>query len=498
MKKASALVIAGILSISMFYSLISVNAALPDEWVQVNTNGFGNPSVTYVRALRVFEGYLYAGTSTNVPGGLGWSELWRSANGLSWEQTEAHSFDEANEGIESMASFNGHLYVGTHNTVSGCQIWRSTTGDTGTWQKVATDGFSGDHEVLSVYALLAYKGYLYAGTGGSVDHALTLWRTGDGLTWESITTDGFGDANNIRLTSVCIFGDYLYVGTSNEAQGGEVWRSATGEPGSWELSSHGGFGDRQNMWFYEAAVFQDMMYMAVARGPSSAGAIWRTIDGSSWEKVTADGFGDSANDEIRHLIVFDDSLWAGTRGNCEMWKSSDGVTWVESSSGGFGDTDNWYITATEVFENSLYAGTWNMNDGCEVWATPPPPLDAIVDITPDTLNLISKGKWITCYIELPEGFDLEDIDVSTISLNESINAIQNAPTTMGDYDDDGIPDLMVKFDRSEAEEMIRCSLASTEKFETTTLTIRGSLIDGTRFRGSDGIKIVLPKTKGST
>jgi len=35
-------------------------------------------------------------------------------------------------------------------------------------------------------------------------------------------------------------------------------------------------------------------------------------------------------------------------------------------------------------------------------------LSATVDLDPDTLNLESKGKWITCYIELPEGYGIGD------------------------------------------------------------------------------------------
>ncbi len=41
---------------------------------------------------------------------------------------------------------------------------------------------------------------------------------------------------------------------------------------------------------------------------------------------------------------------------------------------------------------------------------------ATIDIDPDTLNRGSKGKMITCYIELPESYDVKDIDASTILL----------------------------------------------------------------------------------
>ena len=34
----------------------------------------------------------------------------------------------------------------------------------------------------------------------------------------------------------------------------------------------------------------------------------------------------------------------------------------------------------------------------------------IIDIDPDTLKLDSTGKWITCYIELPDEYDVEDIN----------------------------------------------------------------------------------------
>ena len=47
-------------------------------------------------------------------------------------------------------------------------------------------------------------------------------------------------------------------------------------------------------------------------------------------------------------------------------------------------------------------------------------LQANINIHPNTLNLKSKGKWITCFIELPEGSDGNKIDISTIKLDDSI------------------------------------------------------------------------------
>jgi len=123
----------------------------------------------------------------------------------------------------------------------------------------------------------------------------------------------------------------------------------------------------------------------------------------------------------------------------------------------------------------------------------PPILHATVDINPNTLNLRSKGKWITVYIELPEGRDVNDIDVSTILLNDTIPAEMH-PTGIGDYDDDGIPDLMVKFYRAEVISYILASVDMTALFEerlmTVALTVTGHLNDDTPFQGSDTIKIL--------
>ena len=110
----------------------------------------------------------------------------------------------------------------------------------------------------------------------------------------------------------------------------------------------------------------------------------------------------------------------------------------------------------------------------------PPVVTAIIDINPYTLNLKSKGKWITAYIELPEGYNVSDIDVSTIMLNDAVPA-ELHPTEVGDYDTDGIPDLMVKFDRED--------LVAILSVGETTLTITGE-VNGTQFEGSDTIKVI--------
>jgi len=113
---------------------------------------------------------------------------------------------------------------------------------------------------------------------------------------------------------------------------------------------------------------------------------------------------------------------------------------------------------------------------------------ATIDIDPDTLNLKSNGKWITCYIELPEGYDVNDIAVASILLNGAV-AAEPKPVEIGDYDADGVANLMVKFDMSAVQDLL-------EPADEVELTVSGELGDGTSFEGSDTIKVIDKGAKG--
>jgi len=117
-----------------------------------------------------------------------------------------------------------------------------------------------------------------------------------------------------------------------------------------------------------------------------------------------------------------------------------------------------------------------------------------LDIDPDVLNLKSKGRWITCYIELPEGYNVSDIDRATILLNGTIPVDpfwvdKPLESVIGDYDSDGIPDLMVKFSRAA---LIEYLLGQNMEYENVALTAVGELYYGTSFEGSDMIMAKMP------
>jgi len=156
----------------------------------------------------------------------------------------------------------------------------------------------------------------------------------------------------------------------------------------------------------------------------------------------------------------------------------------ETGSDGIGDTP-YVIDAYNVDHYPLM----------KPWSPAPPAITAKVNIEPKTLNLRSRGRWITGYIELPEGYNVTDINVSSIMLNNTIPA-KPKPKAVEDYDNDSIPDLMVKFDRAEVISYILTNVnieeLIEERFMTITLTITGYLNDGTPFQGSTKTKIIMP------
>lgn len=114
-----------------------------------------------------------------------------------------------------------------------------------------------------------------------------------------------------------------------------------------------------------------------------------------------------------------------------------------------------------------------------------PKIPATIDFYPETLNKASQsGKnTITVYIELPIDYDINDVNINTVVLSTAngIVSAQLTPTEVGDYDNDGISDLMVKFDR-------RAVLAIVDVGDEVEVTVSGR-VAGKAFKGSDIVRV---------
>lgn len=153
-----------------------------------------------------------------------------------------------------------------------------------------------------------------------------------------------------------------------------------------------------------------------------------------------------------------------------------GISYAKKECEGAVSQDNYGVTAT----GTVTVFTLDVQGGCGKDAVDYS-LDSTVDIDPNTLNLSSKGSYITAYIELPNLYKVEDIDILNIRLNDTVSAL-TSPTVIEDYDNDGIRDLMLKFDRGEVQKIV--SIGRNE------LILSGNLVDGTKFAGKDTLNII--------
>ena len=151
------------------------------------------------------------------------------------------------------------------------------------------------------------------------------------------------------------------------------------------------------------------------------------------------------------------------------------VDWSALSDGDEGVTLEIDSDADGIFERTVIA---DENLTSEEFALQ---TETVIDFEPDVLNLASRAKVVTVYIELPEGFDVSQIAVSSLKLNDSVPALAK-PVQIGDYDIDGIPDLMVKFDCAQVAEVLEAG--------RQIVTLRGQLADGTLFAGIDTIRVI--------
>ncbi len=369
-----------------------------DNWAQINASGFGDPNVSWVNALCVFNGDLYGGTSsTSLDGG----EIWRYTGGLGWTNVMTGGFRSisttwgiSNSWVSYLTPFHGELYAGTQNLSTGAEIWRS--GDSIHWTPVMTGGF-GLRSNQEIMHLTVYSDTLYA-TAGNWESApfargAQIWRTSDGLNWTNVVTRGFGNPNSAAVIALQDIGGELYAGTWSDVSVGQLWRSPTGDFGTWTSVTSDGFAN-PNTRGIPCLAFYNGNYYAGTRNWTTGAEVYRSPDAVTWTRVVSNGFGAGLNAGwVDSLSVYGGKLYAAVRDydrGVKVYVTSDGVNWPQSNSNGWGDAANQHSSdgdnAALVYNGALSIGTFNPIDGAQIWQLNP--------AGPDQLSVTSSGPTV--------------------------------------------------------------------------------------------------------
>lgn len=128
--------------------------------------------------------------------------------------------------------------------------------------------------------------------------------------------------------------------------------------------------------------------------------------------------------------------------------------------------------------------------------------NANIDFYPGNINVKSKSLYVTAYIEIEDSnvqYTIDQINKDSICLIKADTTMIKingemlctvGPIEYGDYDEDGIPDLMMKFDRQALSNFL-----ITNGFQTgdVSLTLTGQFYDGSKFKGIKNITISIKK-----
>jgi len=213
--------------------------------------------------------------------------------------------------VQSMEVWNGSLYVGGNVDTfryDGVNVWTNITSLSGTYLKV----YNG-----SLYVASSKKVYRYDSTFNwtSIDGSFTRW----------------------SISSLGVYNNTLYAGTSI----GSIYRYNSDNDWTYIAS----IGTWKKV--YDFIVFNDALYAA------SIGKIYRRNTDSNWVDISnSGGFGITYS-----LEVYNDKFYAGSNnGKVHVYNSDN--NWSEVGNLGHDGINNVpYVESLVVYNNSLYAGT---------------------------------------------------------------------------------------------------------------------------------------------
>jgi len=514
-KKAASKIMLTLILMSLLTSTFNVplieselSESLEMEWNKTY-GGTGYDSANSV-VQTTDGGYALVGSTYSF--GAGEDDIWLvktdASGNMQWNKTYGGSSRDVGSSV-LQTSDNGFILAGSTMSFGAWRIWLIKTDAHGNvqWNKTLrrsgswVDLVDGERSVIQT----SDGGYVVVGATISYDYS-SIWLIktdpNGNMQW-SKTYEPYWTAHSIVQT---IEGGYAFAGT--DVMKGNALLVKTDSTGTmqWYKTYGGGKGEAAHSLVQTA----DGGY-AFSGGTVSFGAgqhdVWLVktdVNGNmQWSKT----YGGAELDYGESLVRTSDGGYAiGCRqssfgaGQSDFWlvktDSAGSMQWNLT----FGGTNEDYafslvLTADGGYALAGFTGSYGVG-GADFWLIKlsGPKVLATVDIDPDVLNLRSKGQWITAYIQLPQQYDPEDIDATTILLNGTISPVldpkcgfvTNSSDYLVDDNNDAILERMVKFDRATVESFITSQGIS---YGNVALTITGKLFDGTPFEGTDIISV---------
>lgn len=306
-----------------------------------------------------------------------------------------------------------YLYAATFGVTP--TLWRTASGDPGSWEVVWTGDETGSIRYMEEHNGSLYLAFANEAPTGDDRVGKIYVTTGTDVT--PVMTDGFGDENNVGVMCLKSFNGWLYAGTMNPTAGYQVWKlEGPGDDAAPRKIVDNGGPSPNNQSAITPCVFGNKLYIGNMINPAAniasgfkAADIIRIDPDDSWETVVGpgsisgfdSGFDHWPNTYIWSMTVHDGWLYAATydqvsaffnvlenmdrvvkafsrareanpiertwRAGSDLYKTQDGVHWYPVTLTGLGDVGNYGIRVMESVGRDLYLGMTNPFDGLEVW-----------------------------------------------------------------------------------------------------------------------------------
>ena len=203
--------------------------------------------------------------------------------------------------FHALGTYGGAIFGGSF----GGSIYRSTTGNRGSWVWVYDDADDRD-----IYDFVEFGGDFYA-CSIAPDASAGIFRTSDGVNWGTV----FEDANYDHFHSLAAHGAAIYAGGHGPNDLGVLVSSGTGDLNDWaEVYEH-----PTEAHIPSALSWGGSLYIGTYPG----GLI---LEGGVLRCTT----GDTA---VWSLCVLGANLYAGTRDAGKILRTADGTTWTTVDTG---------------------------------------------------------------------------------------------------------------------------------------------------------------------